>query len=222
LNVAQWTVAEPDMMRKRPTLDIPARCHSWRGIVLVGLLTGCSSDPPVVDSVDERANKSSEMAVGVDHAYTAGVATDADLLSVPEPSPSEPVTAAMKIRSESAPSAGTFEILVFVRIARAHYLHAANKSGEPFIPVSINLPLPQGFEALGDWQFPPPEKTKANTLGFRNSIVLRRSLKVLSTAPSQTMIVTGELRYQVCTDELCWPPGKIELTSPLPIRSQPR
>ena len=141
---------------------------------------------------------------------------------VPDPSPGEPVTAAMTIQPNRAAIGETVEVLVRVRIASAHFIHAPGEAGGPFVPVAVNVTLPAGVEPVGDWQLPPPEKGRGNSLVYRDSVVLRRSLKVVSSSAPETLTVTGELRYQVCTDELCWPQGKLQLSAPLTIHSPRR
>jgi hypothetical protein len=104
----------------------------------------------------------------------------------------------------------------------AHFIHAKDDAGGPFVPVSMNKTLPDGLEPIGDWQIPTPEKGRGNSLVYREALLLRRLLRVVSRSAPATLMVIGELHYQVCTDELCWPQGKLELSVPLTIESQPR
>ena len=110
----------------------------------------------------------------------------------------------------------TAELLVVVRIARAHYLHAEADHGGTFTPLRIEASLPPGAEFDGDWDYPAPEAGRVPA--YRNTVLLRRSLKMTSPTPSQD--ATGVLRYQACNDELCWPPGKLELSAPLAIQAE--
>ena len=109
------------------------------------------------------------------------------------------------------------ELLVAVRVARAHYLHAEADHGGTFTPLRIEATLPPGVEFLGDWSFPAPKKERGIDI-YRTSVPLKRTLKVTS-APADSK-VTGVLRYQACNDELCWPPGKLELSAPLSIQAE--
>ena len=92
-----------------------------------------------------------------------------DEIAVPDPSPSEPVTAVMTIRPERASVGETVEVLVHIRIASAHFIHAKDDAGGPFVPVVVNTTLPKGVEPVGDWQAPTPEKGRGNSLVYRNS-----------------------------------------------------
>ncbi len=91
----------------------------------------------------------------------AALVTSAEEVSVPVPSAAEPVTAVMTIQPSHATAGETVEVLVRVRIASAHFIHAPGEAGGPFIPVSVNATFPAGLEPIGDWQLPPPEKGAA-------------------------------------------------------------
>ena len=189
--------------------------------VLAGSLSSCASRPSA-GIVDGRAGPAPATATGSGRPANNVNVGPAGLPLILDPSASEPVTATMVVRPASAVAGGEVELLVYARVARAHYLHAATNSREPFAPVTMNLTCPDGLEVMSDWQFPPPERGPGNSLVYRDSIVLRRSLRVLPNIAAQTLLVTAELRYQACTDELCWPPTAIELSTPLPIQIQRR
>ena len=191
------------------------RRYSWLIVILLGPLSGCGSNAPDMNGDENKGNLHVQAASTLERSGN-GADESADIqFSVPDPSPNEPVKAMMKIDPENVPAGETVTVFVSVRIARAHYLHAVNNSDKTFIPVAVNVPLPKGIEAAGEWQFPTPDKVHGNALGYRDSMLMRRSLKVLSSATQQTLLLTGELSYQACTDELCWPPGKIALSAPL-------
>jgi hypothetical protein len=139
---------------------------------------------------------------------------DEEQVSAPEPSASLPVTAVMQIRPAPSGAGDVVDVLVYARIASRHFLHAPDDAEKTFIPVSIELDLPDGVEALGEWQF-PAGKMEHGSRVYRDSVVLRRTLKVDSRKKEQLEKLSARLRYQACTDELCWPPQKIELSANL-------
>jgi hypothetical protein len=133
---------------------------------------------------------------------------------VPEPSQSDPVKAVMECRKKGGDTA---ELLVAVRIAGTYYLHADADHDGTFTPLKVEATLPPGVEFVGDWCSPAPTQERGIEV-FRSSVLLKRTLKVISaTADSK---VTGVLRFQACNDELCWPPGKMELSAPLSIQAE--
>jgi Thiol:disulfide interchange protein DsbD, N-terminal len=151
-----------------------------------------------------------------------GKPKEADRVPVGEPSASDPVKAAMQIRPAATAPGASIDAIVYARIAPAHYLHAASALDTTFKPLSIELKLPDTLESSEDWQFPQPVKIHGDTLGYRESVTIRRSLRVPVDADPQTVTLSGKLRFQACTDELCWPPGEIALSAPLVIQSKAR
>jgi hypothetical protein len=193
--------------------------HSrWIASLLIGLGTGCGANTREIPSEPSPAGLPQEQVVApIQRQPITYAPSDAlDPPAVPEPSPSEPVRAVMACRPSGRVTA---ELLVAVRIARAHYLHAEADHGGTFTPLGMEATLPAGIEFAGDWAFPPAEAGRAGVAVYRNFVLLRRSLRVASPPP-KTLTVTGVLRYQACNDELCWPPGKMELSAPISIRTE--
>ena len=154
--------------------------------------------------------------------FVSSFAPNMKQAAVPDPSPSEPVTAVITVQPERASAGETIEAVVRIRIAGGHFIHAKDEARSPFIPLTMNMTLPDGLEPLGDWQFPAPEKGRGQSLIYRESVLLRRSLRVVSSSEPKTLTVMGELQYQVCTEEICWPKGKLKLSAPLMIQSPRR
>lgn len=136
-----------------------------------------------------------------------------------KPSSSEPVTSAMKSAPPEVMAGEAFEILVRVEIAGAHHIYASNMVGKPFIPATLDVTLPRGIEALGDWVGPEPIRRRNGELVYTDSVLFRRRLKVRANVPAGPLSIKGELHYQTCTEELCWPPRTIQLSSSISVRS---
>ncbi|HEY1785660.1 MAG TPA: hypothetical protein VGG30_08935 [Pirellulales bacterium] len=202
-------------------LGVAAACHAWLVTSLSVAMPGCGADFCASPAVADRKNVGEKTVAANTAGDVAARQIAAADFSVAAPSSDQPVAAAMKIRPESAAAGSTVEILVYARIAPMHYLHAAGDAGEPFTSVAMEIALPKEVEPIGDWQLPTPEIGKGNAPVYRDAILLRRWLKILSGTPPQTLQIAGELRYQACTEELCWPPRKIALSVPLVIRSKP-
>ena len=206
----------------RPKLRVKTCHHLWLVTILASALSSCSSDSTAINTADGRSDDFIEKAVATDREDVRAAAAIIDDFFVSDPSPSEPVTAAMKIRPENAIAGETVEILVYARIAPGHYLHAASDPGDAFACVAVKLTLPEGVEASSDWRYPTPDNGQNNAPVYRNSILLRRSLTVRAHAPPQDLLITAELHYQACTDELCWPPQLVKLSTSFAIRSNRR
>jgi len=215
------------MARHQPQGHSDPRCFPWLVAMICGTLLGCDSETAATNAVAVGDETITERAVSPTLADTTAVAESTDEISVPdpsssEPSPNEPVTAVMSIRPQRVSVGETAEVLVNIRIAEAHFIHASDDPGGPFVPVAVKMTLPEGVEFAGDWQLPTPEKGRGNSLVYYNLTRLRRSLRVVSNSTSENLTITAELQFQACTDELCWPQGRLELSAPLVIQSQSR
>ena len=142
------------------------------------------------------------------------------LFPVPEPSRSDPVTAAMKADPDTVRAGQRFEVLVRVRIAAGHHIYSTAAVDGPFTPTRLDLMLPVELETAGKWVAPRPAITKTGERIYTDSILFRRSLKVRLNTPSGPLSIIGELRCQACTEELCWPPGKIAVSTTVAVVSK--
>jgi Disulphide bond corrector protein DsbC len=182
-------------------------CISLALFLPLGYLTGCGPEHASLQATAPDQHKAPAPTVS-----TAPIPKPDPI--APEPSQSDPVKAVMECRTTSG---NTAELLVAVRIAGTYYLHAEADHGGTFTPLKIEATLPPGVEFVGDWSFPAPTKERGIEV-YRTSVLLKRALKITSaTADSK---VTGVLRYQACYDELCWPPGKLELSAPISIQAE--
>jgi hypothetical protein len=123
----------------------------------------------------------------------------------------------MKAQPEKVRAGDVFELRVRVRIAGGQHIYASDSKDGDFTPTAVKLHLPATVEALGEWVFPEPVTTSTGRRIYTDSIELRRKLKVRADAVSGTSSLEGELSCQACNEELCWPPVKLPLLTPLEI-----
>jgi DsbC/DsbD-like thiol-disulfide interchange protein len=112
----------------------------------------------------------------------------------------------------------SFELLVRLRIAGEHHINPLNEAEKPFIPTTLKLTLPEGIESVGDWTAPEPGKARSGAKIYTDSVLFRRRLKILENAKQGTLSLKGELEYQACTSELCWPPKTISLLTTIVVK----
>jgi hypothetical protein len=139
-------------------------------------------------------------------------------ISVPEPTRTEPVTARMQASRETLRAGDAFELLVRVRIAGEHHIYALNSAQKPFIPTTLKLVMPDGVEATEDWSAPQPGQGKDGEKIYTDTILFRRPMKLRTGVHDDKLSFSGELRYQACTGELCWPPGTIALSTTVSVQ----
>lgn len=138
--------------------------------------------------------------------------------AVAEPSAHQPVTAAMKADHADIEPGNNFEMIVRVRIAEGHHIFAASPKSKVFTGTSISLDLPAGVESVSDWSEPAPVVARDGENVFTNSVVYRRTLKLTDASHSGPISFKGELHYQACNDQLCWPPNSIPITATVAVQ----
>lgn len=169
--------------------------------VLLGLLTclGCAAgrklslpDPPGGESA------------------ASGVPGAADTAS---PTAEQPVQASINCRRVPSAAKATWEVVVDVRIAEDHYLHAPDEKHPDFIPLVANITLPQGGQVLGEWQYSEPQ-VEHDLPVFRDRVQLRQHIEIAGdVAPAS--VIPVQLSYQACTSTLCSPPASLQLSANL-------
>jgi Carboxypeptidase regulatory-like domain/Disulphide bond corrector protein DsbC len=155
-------------------------------------------------------------------ALDLGVIGDAPTdvqLAVPEPSRLNRVTAVMKASRETALAGDTFEIRVRVRIAAGHHIYGTNVVGKPFTPTSIKLTLPDCLELIGNWSA-ASASPGSQPDEFTDSVLFTHSLKVSPTMPPGQTTIKGELNYQACNKDYCWPPEKTQLSTSIVLKEK--
>ncbi len=161
------------MSRRQPRSDLAlARC-AWLAGVLFGALPGCGPESTAKNSAGVSAVQFPAPTVSEIRTDETVVAPSIEEISVPEPSPNEPVTAVMAIRPVHASVGESVEVLVYIRIASAHVIHAKDDARGPYFPLDVTTTLPQGVEPNGDWRFPKPQSWHGNSPVYRDSVVLR-------------------------------------------------
>jgi len=135
-----------------------------------------------------------------------------------EPSAHEPVTAAMKADPAPVKAGNTFQLLVRIRIADGHHIYGANPKSKTFTGTSVSLELPDGIESVADWTAPTPSVAPDGEPVYTNSVTFSRTLKLNGAAASGALSLKGELRFQVCDDQLCWPPKTIAIASTVTVQ----
>jgi hypothetical protein len=131
-------------------------------------------------------------------------------LFAPEPTPAEPVEVAMQLSTDSVTPGGQFDVTVQARVLAGFHIYGMDPKVSPFIPTSLKLTLPEGLESTSDWSRPIPERDKDGVEIYTDAAVFRKTLKAAAPAEKKYSIAV-ELEYQVCNNEMCYPPKKVEL-----------
>jgi DsbC/DsbD-like thiol-disulfide interchange protein len=138
-------------------------------------------------------------------------------LFAPEPTRAEPVKAAMQSSAAAVTPGGQFDVLVQARIFPDFHIYGMDPKVSPFLPTALKLTRPDGLEAAGDWTGPSPQQNQAGVDIYTGAAVFRRTLQARAGAAPKKCSIRVELEYQVCNNEMCYPPKKVELDATVEI-----
>jgi hypothetical protein len=135
----------------------------------------------------------------------------------PDPDTSTPVTAALAVVPEKITPGKSAQVLVKARILPLHHIYGLNKSGSENAPTTLQLQLPQGMKLKGNWKAPDARKGKGKARIYENEVIFQASLLVADNVPAGKHTLKCEMGYQVCDEELCWPPAKLNLATEIEV-----
>jgi hypothetical protein len=146
----------------------------------------------------------------------ADAAQRARRIEVEAPRDGEPVTAAVAVLEPSAKRGDTVTLAVRVNVAFGWHVYADVPAGSAYPTTKLDLELPDGVEADGDWQLPPSTAHDGAKV-WTGELTFTRKLRVGGKGQAHARIGC-EIRYQVCNEEMCLPPAALEVSTTLPIR----
>jgi hypothetical protein len=185
----------------RGSLAIQGLCFA---MMLVAL--GCDAN----DSREKASARSMHADSGESsgHLQAAIDAIEAPSMAVEVPTRARPVTAAMQNQRVSEENGmATWNVWIKLSIARGHYIYAPDNKAGPFRSLAIEMPLPEDATIVSDWRFPSSNDHSGNAV-YYDSVMFYRQLRVpMETKLDSTLI----LHYQVCNEDVCYPPSKLQL-----------
>jgi hypothetical protein len=101
------------------------------------------------------------------------------------------------------------ELQVVLEIAAGWHVYAQVPSGSPYPVTSIEVDLPDGAEAVGEWTKPAgiPSLDNPGAYVFMGTATFTRSVRL----PTESSIGV-KITYQACQGTICNPPDSISLT----------
>jgi DsbC/DsbD-like thiol-disulfide interchange protein len=135
--------------------------------------------------------------------------------AAPESGP--PVTAILAATPDKIAPGKSADLVVKVRVLPLYHIYGLNKSGNENIPTTLRLQLPKGMKLKGEWKAPEPKKGKGKSRIYEDEVVFRATLAIDKAMASGKHTVQCEMAYQVCDEELCWPPAKLNLATEIEV-----
>lgn len=151
------------------------------------------------------------------HSVHADAGTLLERVAPDAPTPFDLVTATAAILAPGAKAGDTVTLAVKVRVADGWHIYGKVPDGSTYPPTVLELEEAKGIEPAGDWKRPAGHRDGEGNELLEGEFVFTRELRVTEDA-RYIVQLAGELRYQVCNEEICRPPGVIEISASLPIR----
>ena len=164
-----------------------------RGVALITLLVviGCgSSRPPATTLPADDTGRRAENR-----------RTDAD-----------PVAAAMNVDATKIRAGETFAVTVVLNVAAAFEIQRLH-APPPAIATELELKLPAGFQAMGEWSTPQAvrSQTPDGHSVYMGEATFTRRIRVEKDVESGQYQLECAIRYQACSDRYCLRPVEHKL-----------
>jgi hypothetical protein len=124
----------------------------------------------------------------------------------PEPDTEHPVRLQAELSPRQIKPGAILELVVRVKTAPTWHIYAAEGSKGPGIPTALNLKLPTGIKAEGEWTNPESSRGMDGQMMYEGTFEFHRKLRVDRDAALGSMRVVCEFSYQACDLRSCQPP----------------
>jgi DsbC/DsbD-like thiol-disulfide interchange protein len=120
------------------------------------------------------------------------------------------------------PAGGTADAIIQINVQNGYHINA-NPPTYPYLkPTEVELQPTNGM-SVGFITYPTPltkqfpfaEKPLAI---YEGSTQVKVLLKASPTTKKESSNLSGKLKVQACDDQVCYPPGEIELTVPVTVK----
>ena len=111
------------------------------------------------------------------------------------------------------------------RVKDPYHINSSKPLAEELIPTQLHFSLP-GEIAIGRMQYPAgklmsfPFDPSTKLSVYSGDLVVRGLVVAPKTASTGTYTVHGELKYQACDNNACYPPKKLEFTFDVKVGSR--
>lgn len=125
----------------------------------------------------------------------------------PEPSEQEQVSVRVMMVPAQVSPGETSSMIVEVNLARGWHIYGRQPHRHVAVPTQLEVNLPVGVEAVGDWiaEEPVVDPASGGAAVFRDQVVFRQRLHASPSASLGDQAMSVKLVYQVCDDEICSP-----------------
>lgn len=142
---------------------------------------------------------------------------------IPAPTLDQKVTAGARFEPATVAPGGEAELVVTLRILDGWHVYGSRETTG--IPATVQIPEGAGVEAVGATISPEGELHESfgiESYWVKDEAVLRHEVKVPEDAAAGAIDVRAIVDYMACNDEMCDPPGQLDVTATLTVDADAR
>ncbi|HXF05846.1 MAG TPA: protein-disulfide reductase DsbD N-terminal domain-containing protein [Blastocatellia bacterium] len=146
-------------------------------------------------------------------------------LAPQRPSPGEVVMVMSAISQDRARPGDRLQLAVILDIAEGYHINSHQPTEDFLIPTGVTIQAPETFQ-VGTAVYPRPERRSypfapnKQLSVYEKRAVIRFPLTVKPTTPPGEYTLKAKVRYQPCSEKVCYPPKTRELEIPLTVVSR--
>jgi DsbC/DsbD-like thiol-disulfide interchange protein len=199
-------------------------CGAFVGVVVIATSAGCESSATLPSGSISTATgaatvESSDPRLVKENTPSGDTQT---FVPIADPTAGQPVVVAAALYPSTGMPDEIVTLAVRIRVAAGWHIGAFATGGAagPSSPTTIDVELPPGVEAAGEWQFPPPTAhfgPSGRSIGYGEDVTFRRQFRVPADQPSGELVFIGCVEYQACSHALCQRPATTRLRAAMQI-----
>ncbi|MBN69615.1 MAG: hypothetical protein CME32_10080 [Gimesia sp.] len=188
------------------------RCLFWLGCS-VGLFVGCAEPSSEKQVAEQQAPETN--AAAPDHQRAPGHTSehpDSEQAKHTDRSEGEQVSVVLMVPEQPVQPGMQFPLTVKFKIAPLWEIRTIDAQPEK-LATQLELKLPDGFQAQGDWQVPPTGRSMSfdSHPVYSGEAVFQRTIEVGKEVPAGPRSVTCQIHYQACDEQRCLSPVQKDL-----------
>ncbi|HEX5444532.1 MAG TPA: hypothetical protein VFW87_11905 [Pirellulales bacterium] len=152
------------------------------------------------------------MASGCEYRSTAHTSIHGQTGPVSRHVAGKPVSATLQLSHGAAKAGETIELAVTIDVAALWEIRTLD-SEFAAAATKLELALPPGVEAKGEWQAPSPGRSVSGDghPAYAGAVVFKRQLVVTRGARPGEQPIVCRAAYQACNEQQCLAPAHVEL-----------
>ena len=173
----------------------------------VGLFVGCAEPSSEKQVAEQQAPETQAAAPGHTSEHS-----DSEQAKHTDRSEGEQVSVILMVPEQPVQPGMQFPLTVKFKIAPLWEIRTIDAQPEK-LATHLELKLPDGFQAQGDWQVPPTGRSMSfdSHPVYSGEAVFQRTIEVGKDVPAGPCSVTCQIHYQACDEQRCLSPVQKDL-----------